>query len=65
MDQDTYGDFLGYQEWPGMKYNITTLHKTWFQKVNFLKISKNVDKIVAVFHLQRSDSKPGVDTVRI
>ena len=29
MDHDTYGDFLGYQEWPGRKFNITTLHKTW------------------------------------
>ena len=40
MYQDTYGDFLRYQERPGMTFNFTRLHKTGFQKVIFLKISK-------------------------
>ena len=40
MNQDTYGDFLGYQESLGMTFDTTRLHKTTFQEVDVLKISK-------------------------
>ena len=40
MNQDTYGDFLGYQESPGMTFDLTGLNKTWFQEVTFHKKKK-------------------------
>ena len=40
MNQDTYGDFLGYQESPGMTFDTTRSHKTIFQKVKILKSLK-------------------------
>ena len=43
-NQDTYGDFLGYQESLGMTFDTTRLHKTTFQEVDFLKISKILTK---------------------
>ena len=39
MNQNTYGNFLGYQEWPGMTFDPTRLYKTWIQEFEFLKIS--------------------------
>ena len=43
-NQDTYGDFLGYQESPGITFNTTRLHNTSFQEVDVLKISKILSK---------------------
>ena len=42
MNQDTYGNLLWCQESPGMTFDTTRLHKTAFQEVNFLTISKNL-----------------------
>ena len=42
-NQDTYGDFLGYQESIGMTFDTTRLHKTTFQEVDSFKISKISD----------------------
>ena len=36
MNQDTYGDFLRYQESSGMRSDTTRLHKTWLQEICFL-----------------------------
>ena len=44
INQDTYGDFLGYQESLGMAFDTTRLHKTSFQEIDFLKISKILTK---------------------
>ena len=33
MNQDTYGDFLRYEESPGMTFDTTRCHRTQFQKV--------------------------------
>ena len=44
MNQDTYGDFLGYQESLGMTFDATRLQKTSFQEVDDLKISKILTK---------------------
>ena len=40
MNQDTYGDFLMYQECPGMAFDLTRSHKCRCQEVTFRKISK-------------------------
>ena len=44
MNQGTYGDFLTYQESLGMTFITTRLHKTAFQEVDSLKISKSLTK---------------------
>ena len=44
MNQDTYGDFLGYKESHEMTSDTTRLHKTSFQEVDSLKISKILSK---------------------
>ena len=46
MNQDTCGDFLRYQESPGMTADTTILHKTLFQNQfaqDFQDFVKNVD----------------------
>ena len=45
MNEDTYGDFLGYQESLGMTFDTTRIHKTWFQQVTFVKNSKILTKL--------------------
>ena len=44
MNEDTSGDFLGYQESLEMTFDTTRLHKTSVQEVEFLKISKILTK---------------------
>ena len=44
INQDTYGDLLGYQETLGMAFDTTRLHKTSFQEIDFLKISNILTK---------------------
>ena len=51
MNQATYGDFLGYQEFPGMICNTTRLHITWLQEVQFLKISKISSEMLTRAHM--------------
>ena len=51
MNQDTYGDFLEYQESSGMTFDTTRLHKTWFQEVNFHKNLKILTEMVTVAHM--------------
>ena len=65
MKQDTYGKFLRYQESPGMTFDSTRRHKTWFQEVWFSQKCQDFEKIVADLTHQRSDSGPEVDTVGI
>ena len=45
MNQDTYGDFLGYQKSIGMTFDITRLDKISFQEIDFLNISKILTKL--------------------
>ena len=44
MNQDTYGDFLRYQESPGMVFDTTRLHKIWYQEVDSHKNLKILTK---------------------
>ena len=50
MNQDTYGDFLDCQEWPGMIFDTTRLHITWFQQVTFRRNLKILSKSWPGFH---------------
>ena len=45
MNQDTYGDFLRYQESPGMTFDTTRRHKTEFQDVDVHYKSPDFDHI--------------------
>ena len=45
MNQGMYGDFQRYQESPGMNFETTRLHKTWFQKGDFLKNLKILSEL--------------------
>ena len=38
MNQDTYGDFLRYQQLLGMTFDTTRLHETWFQAFRIFTI---------------------------
>ena len=49
MNQDTCGDFLRYQESPGMAVDTTRLHKTWFQGVTFHRNPKILTKSWRMF----------------
>ena len=51
MNQDTYGDFLVYQESLGMTLDTTRLHKTAFQEVEILKISKISSEMLTRAHM--------------
>ena len=51
MNQDTYGDFLRYQESPGMAFDTTRRHKTKFQEVDFLKIIKILSEMLPRAHM--------------
>ena len=61
MHQGTCGDFLSYQQTPGIKSDTMRLHKTRCREV----IVPRFYKIVAGFPALRSDSEHGMNTARI
>ena len=44
MNHNTYGDFLGYQECPGMTFDFARRHKILFEEVAILKIFNMLSK---------------------
>ena len=65
MNQDTYGDVLGYHKSLGMTFETTRLHKTWCQEVIILQNYQDSNRNISWGQHLRSDSEHGVDTIWI